>query len=74
MKTTIKILAVFFAPAVFVLYCWGAYQLVRVFVEDPQGALVVAGGVILIQVLGVFAAGEVGFFESAEGMEDEDRQ
>ena len=74
MKTSIKIIATFFTPAMFALYCWGAYELVRVFVEDPQGALVVAGGIILIQVLGVFAAGEAGFLESAEGVEDEDRQ
>jgi hypothetical protein len=63
MNTPIKIISLFFAPAVFALYCWGAFKLVGMVVTHPPLTFLVTGFIVVLQVLVVFAAGEAGFLE-----------
>jgi hypothetical protein len=64
MKTTIKVLASFFAPLVFIAYWMALHKLVGLFVENPNGRILLSAFLLIAQICAVIGMGEAGFFES----------
>jgi hypothetical protein len=64
MKTSMKVLASFFAPLVFFAYWMVLHKPVGLFVEHPTGQILISAFLITAQICAVIGMGEAGFFES----------